>query len=152
MIYRSYTKSITSYHPKLFATFKKCFSYAIKQRKNNLVLTKASIENIVPHCFGDHEKCNEKQCSGKFDLSYKHKLLQYGRDLCGEEFKKYVNWVFEKHAKNADTLSANGSISASESFNLVVASKVPKMHHYSTSASLGFCIASAVCQKNIGKT
>ena len=64
------------------------FSYVIKEHKNDPVLKKASIQNVVSHCFGDHEKCDEKRCSGKFDASYKHKSLPYGRDLCGEETKK----------------------------------------------------------------
>ena len=69
---------------------------------------------IVPHCFADHERCDEKWCSGKCDASYKRKSLPYGRDLCRDELKKDLNWVFEKHAKNADALSPNGSTSANE--------------------------------------
>ena len=84
--------------------------------------------------------------------SYKHKSLPYGRDLCGEELKKDLNRVFEKHAKNADALSPNGSTCANESFNLLVASKAPKMHHYSKLESVDFRTASVVCQKNTGQT
>ena len=69
---------------KVISYLQKCFSYAIKQHKNDPVLRKVNIHSIVPHCFGDHEKCNEIWCSGKFDASYKHKSLPYGRDLCGE--------------------------------------------------------------------
>ena len=61
-----------------------------------------SIQNIVPHCFGPHVKCDEKWCSAKFDSTYKQKSLPYGKDLCGEELKNNLNWVFEKHAKNAE--------------------------------------------------
>ena len=43
------------------------FSYVIKEHKNDPVLKKASIQNVVSHCFGDHEKCDERRCSGKFD-------------------------------------------------------------------------------------
>ena len=45
---------------EVISYLQKYFSYAIKQHKNDPVLTKASIQNIVPHCFGDHEKCDEK--------------------------------------------------------------------------------------------
>ena len=90
---------------KVICYLQKCFSYRIKQNKNDPVLTKASIQNIVPHCFRDHKKCNEKWCIGKLDASYKHKSLPYGRDLCGEELKKDLNSVFEKDAKNADALT-----------------------------------------------
>ena len=85
---------------------------------------------IVPHCFGDNEKYNEKWCSGKLDASYKHKSLPYGRNLCGDGLKKDLNRIFEEHAKNATALSPNESTSTNESFNLVVVSKEPKMHHY----------------------
>ena len=84
---------------KFISYLQKCFSYVIKQHKNDPVFTKASIQKIVPHCFGDHEKCDEKWCSENFDASYKHKLLPYARDLLGEEFKKDLNRIFEKHAK-----------------------------------------------------
>ena len=60
---------------KIIFYLQKYFSYTIKQHKNDPVLTKASIQKIFPHCFGDHEKCDEKWFSGKFDAIYKHKSL-----------------------------------------------------------------------------
>ena len=63
---------------------------------------------------------------------------------------KSLNQVFEKHTKNADALSPNESTCANEYFNLLVASKAPKMHHYSKLENFDFRIASAVYQKNIG--
>ena len=78
--------------------------------------------------------------------------MPYGRDLCGEELKKDLNPIFEKHAKNTDALSPNECICANESLNLVFASKAPKMHHYSKSEKIDFRIASAVCQKSIDQT
>ena len=63
--------------------------------------------------------------------------MLYGRDFCGEELKKDLNRVFEKHAKNANALRN---------------SKERKIHHYSKSEIFDFRIASAVCQKNIGQT
>lgn len=58
------------------------------------------------------------------------------RDLCGEELKKDLNRVFKKHAKNIDALSPNGTTSAYDSFNLVVALKAPEIDHYLKSESL----------------
>ena len=49
----AYRKSITSF--QVISYLQKCFSYTIKQYKNDLAPTKASIQNIVPHCFGDHK-------------------------------------------------------------------------------------------------
>ena len=108
---------------KIIPYLQKYFSYTIKQHKNDPLLTRTTIQNIVPSCFGDHIKCDEKQCKGKF---YEHKSLQYGKELCGEKFKKDLNQVFGKHVKNADALSPNGNTCSYESFNLVVASKAPK--------------------------
>ena len=102
---------------------------------------------MVPHFFGDHKKCDEKLCGGKFDSSYKHKSLTYGRDLCGEELKKGLNQAFEKHAKNGDAIIPNGSTCTNESFSPVVASKASKMHHYSKLESFDPRNVSAVCKK-----
>ena len=46
--------------------------------RNDPVLTKASIKN----CFIDHDKCDEKCCSGKCSVgvSCMHKLSPYGKD------------------------------------------------------------------------
>ena len=52
--------------------------------------------------------------------------MPYGRDSYGKEIKKDLNRVFEKHVKNPDALRPNGSTCTNKSFNLLVASKVPK--------------------------
>ena len=39
---------------KVISYIQNCFSYAIKQYKNDLVFAKAIIQNIVPYCFGDN--------------------------------------------------------------------------------------------------
>ena len=124
-------QSIDVLSSKVISYLQKCFPYAVKQHKNDLVLTKANIQKIIPNCFEDQVKCDEKWCRGNFDASYKHNLLPYGKHLCGKELKKDRNRVIEKHAKNADTLSPSLSGSISESFNIVVVSKAPKMNHYS---------------------
>ena len=36
-----------------------------------------SIQNIVAHCFGDHDKYDGKWSRLKFDASYKHKSLPH---------------------------------------------------------------------------
>ena len=101
---------------KVIFYLQKCFSYPTKQHKNDPIFTKTGIQIILPHCFGDHEKCDEKWCSGKCDANYKPKQLQYRRDLCGEKLKKNLNRVFKKHTKNTDAVSPNRSTCANESF------------------------------------
>ena len=66
----------------------------MKQHKNDPILTKTSIQNIVWYCFGDYEKCDEEWCSRKFEASYKQKSLMQGKDLCRKELKKDLNRVF----------------------------------------------------------
>ena len=39
---------------KVISYIQNCFSYAIKQYKNDIVFAKAIIQNIVPYCFGDN--------------------------------------------------------------------------------------------------
>ena len=87
MIYMPHKKAYHIFSSKAILYLEKCFSYALKHHKNDPVLIKASIRNIVPHCFGDHKKCDEKWCSAKFDTNCEHKSLLYGKKLCGEELK-----------------------------------------------------------------
>ena len=98
------------------------------------------------------KNCYENWCNRKSDVSYKHKSLPYRRDLYGEELKKDQNRVFEKQEQKADVFCQNGSSCINGSFSLVVASKAPKMHHYSKLESLNFHIALEVCRKTIGQT
>lgn len=76
--------------------------------------------------------------------------LPYGKNLCEKKLEKYLIRIFKKHSKkNTGPLSTNGSNCADKSFNLVIASKTPKMHHYPISESVDLCIASAVYQKTL---
>ena len=71
--------------------------------------------------------------------------------MCGEGLKKDLHRVFKKHAENADAPSRKRSTYANESFNLVVESRPPKMHHYSKSECLDFRTGSPYCQKSIAQ-
>ena len=76
--------------------------------------------------------------------------LPYGKNLCEKKLEKYLIRIFKKHSKkNTEPLSTNGSNRTDKSFNLVIASKTPKMHHYPISESVDLCIASAVYQKTL---
>ena len=69
-----YRKSITSSQLMLFPTFKNIFHVQSSNARGSSI-TKASIQNIVSHCFENHVNCNEKWFRGKLNASYKHKLL-----------------------------------------------------------------------------
>ena len=47
---------------KTIGYLKKCFSYALEQNKGDESGLTKNLEAIVPHSFGDHDKCDEKWC------------------------------------------------------------------------------------------
>ena len=128
----------------------KCFSYAVLQNKGSTEGTRAAIENIVPHNFGEHTECGS-WCSYKTNPNaYTHKYLPNGRALKGEQLRRDLQGIFMKIAMNSSKISPCASTSQCESFNNIVASKAPKSRHLSSSGSLTARVACAVCQKNDG--
>ena len=52
----------------------KCFSYCVHQHRNQPREISREIKKIVPHAFGNHEKCSLKWCRFKRDpVGYIHK-------------------------------------------------------------------------------
>ena len=66
--------------------------------------------------------------------------------------KRRSKSYFEKHAKNADALSPNGSTCDNESFNLVIVSKTHKMHYHPSYKASTFALIHLFFPKNIGQT
>ena len=87
-----YRKGIVSFHLKPFSV-SKMFLICNQAAQEWPSTHKVRLQNIVPHCLGDHVKCGEKWCHGKSDAGYKHKSLPYGKYLHGEELKKGLTQV-----------------------------------------------------------
>ena len=79
---------------------------AIAQNKGNSENVKAAVLSIVPHSYGDHEKCGKWCGFIKSPSIHKHKYLRYGKGLTnpslGEDLDKFFfqlaecgeNWPF----------------------------------------------------------
>ena len=49
-------------NPKSISYFRRCFAYSIRPNKGNESKIRKAIEVIVPHAYGDHNKCNSDWC------------------------------------------------------------------------------------------
>lgn len=73
--------------------------------KGKVESTKESILNIVPHAFGDHEKCG-LWCNYNLDpVNFKHKILPNGKPLTGDKLKASVTSIFKQFANDVDKLA-----------------------------------------------
>ena len=128
----------------------KCFTYAVAQNKGSAENVEAAIKTIVPHAFGEHDKCGA-WCQYKADPdNYTHKHTPNGEDLQSEKLKEGLTAVFNKLASNSAKIAPYASTKDVESFNNIVASKAPKARHYAGSEALTGRVNCAVAQKNCG--
>lgn len=136
---------------KVIEYYQRCFSYALRQKKDNPEGVKKSLRAIVPHAFGDHNHCSETWCGYLKDPSnYTHSSLPHGRDLQGESLTQDMEGIMEVFIQNAVKLAPLGSSQANDAVNNTIGSKTPKIRHYGASESNNFHVACAVSQKNIG--
>ena len=73
----------------------KCFAYCVHQPEE---LAKA-IQCIVPHAFGDHNKCDVLWCRYKQNpAEYTHHVLPYGKDLHGSCLQQALQDLISEYA------------------------------------------------------
>ncbi|XP_077264363.1 uncharacterized protein LOC143898641 isoform X1 [Temnothorax americanus] len=114
--------------------FRYVFRCVLQTNKKKVEATKESILNIVPHAFGNHEKCGS-WCGYNVDpVNFKHKILPNGKPLTGDELKTSVTSIFQQFANDADKLASCGSSQLNENCNIIIASKAPKARHYGSSS------------------
>ena len=127
--------------PNIISYIQKCFTYRINQNKGKPLSLLEGLIAIVPHAFGDHDKCSNSWCGYKKDPEgYKHGDLPGGRDLKGEDLRASLEdalrpFISEESAKK---LAPAGSSQRNESVNSVIGSKAPKIRHYGGSQSSDF--------------
>ena len=126
------------------------FVSALKQNKGNVENVRAAILNIVPHVFGEHDKCGA-WCKGKHDPNYKHRLLPEGKNLSEVSLRGFLMETFSLIAKKAEALSPAESTSVVESTNNMISTKNPKRLHLSFTEQVRTRTAAAVLQKNEGQ-
>ena len=131
----------------------KCFSYCVHQHKNQPEELAKAIQCIVPHAFGDHNKCDILWCRYKQNpTEYTHHKLPYGKDLHGSSLQQALQDLFSEYASPtvASKLSPCLDSQRNESLNGTIGSKNLKIRHYGGSESSDFRTACGVAQHNEG--
>ncbi len=109
------------------------------------------LDLIVPHIYGEHQKCNPAWCKySENPDGYKMKSLPKKKPLENQALRIDLERLIEQYKENAKKLTCLGSSQANESFNNTVASKAPKTRAYGGSASIVHRVAASVLQKNLG--
>ena len=123
--------AIKSKHPSLTHAvidyIKACFACAIGQNKNNTAGLKSALNAIVPHMYGEHEKCDISWCRyiqklgpnlPDCDTEYKHKY--FGEDLTCPKLRKDLDGILSHFAEQAHKLSPQGSSQRNEALNNII--------------------------------
>lgn len=131
---------------------KTCFMYALYQNKNNVAGIAEGIAAIVPHSFGEHDKCGQRCRYSKDPEGYRHTTLPGGRNLNGDGVRRYLNDVLQPFTREevARKLAPLGSTQRNECINSIVGAKNPKKRFYGGSGSSDYRVAAAVAQFNEG--
>lgn len=137
---------------KIITYLKKMFNYMLAQSKGNPDMVKQGLLAIPRHVFGDHQHCGQ-WCRVQQEPSkkYIYKSLPHGQPLKDEKLKYSLTEVFSTYLRHCDKLAQLGSSQSNESLNKTIASKAPKMLHYSGSGSLNYRVAASIAQKNMGQ-
>ena len=107
---------------------------------------------IVPHSFGEHERCKE-WCKFKQDPeNYTHSELPGGKDLRGEDLRACIEDALQPFLSEeaAKKMAPVGSSQRNECVNSLIGSKAPKIRHYGGSDSNNYRSAAGVAQFNEG--
>ena len=142
-------------NPKSISYFGRCFAYSIRQNKGNESKIRKAIEAIVPHAYGDHNKCNSDWCRYlRNPETFIYRRLPAGKPLRNPSLKIELEKILGSFLSNEmiEKLVPCTSTQANESFNSMVSYKCPKARHYSGSKSISYRVAATVCQKNEGYT
>lgn len=126
----------------------KCIKYIFAKNQGSVDGMKENLQALVPHQFGDHDKCFPRFCGYKRTPSqtYSHRSLPYKAALKDQNLKEKLEKIFEPVIANAALYSDLGSSQACEHANRAVSLRAPKHLHYGDSESLDFRVkASAVC-------
>ena len=109
------------------------------------------LDAMIGHPYNEHSSCDASWCRFLKNQEAKYPSLPYGKPLTDGRLKNALYELFSSYKKHCNKLSNLGSTQGNESFNKIVASKAPKSHHYSGSASLNYRVAAGVAQKNSGQ-
>ncbi|XP_074109965.1 uncharacterized protein LOC141534487 [Cotesia typhae] len=135
---------------KVVNYFGQMFVRVLNHNKGNVEAAAEALSNIVPHAYGNHDKCGEWLKCREKDNNFIYKDLPKKQPLTDPKLFENLNNIFDKLSTNASKLAPCGSSQSNESFNNIVINKHPKNKFYGSSESFDYRVAAAVCQKNYG--
>ena len=135
---------------KIIDYFAKSFMLAITQNKDNPEAVKDTILSVVPHAYGEHDKCSQSFKCRLNTSEYKHKNLPNGSHLTDVAIRPKLEAVFEKHAKNSVQLAPCGSTQKNESFNHLLTKRHPKNKSYCATLAFPIRLYMSAAEQNIG--
>lgn len=130
--------------------FGKCFILAIKQNKDVPEAVSERLKTVVPHAYGEHDKCPESFSCHLKGPEYEHKNLPNGANLSDVTIRPKLEAIFEKHAKNANQLAPCGSTQKNESFNHILTKRHPKNKSYSATLAFPIRLLMSAVEQNEG--
>ena len=87
----------------------KCFMYAVTQNKGNPEKLREDLKAIVPHAFGEHNKCGD-WCGYKKDpVSFEHSSLPKGQNFTGATLRSDLEKIFDTLSENAANIAPYAS-------------------------------------------
>jgi len=105
----------------------KMIMYGVHQKQGDVLGLRGRLEQIVPHVFGDHTKCDAAWCGHHKDPeNYTDKSLPFKRPLSNSALRIDLEKFISQYQSKAGKLAFLGSSQANEAFNTTVASKAPK--------------------------
>lgn len=132
----------------------KCIKYALAKHQGDPVGLRENLEAIVPHQFGDHEKCVARFCGYKRqpDQKYVHRSLPYKAPLSDPVLRKRLEEEFKAIITKSALYSDLGSSQACEHANRATSLRAPKHLHYGGSESLDFRVKASAASINEGSS
>ena len=153
-------KNVTSAMYKLkmskdvIAHIEKCLKYAIEQNRGDAEGLKENILAIIPHQFGDHQRCQPRFCGEKREpgVKYIHKSLPYKAALTKPDLRNQLEKIFNSVASRSAEYSNLGSSQANEHANKEVSIRAPKNTHYGNSEALDYRVQATSLFVNEGRS
>lgn len=124
------------------------FSCSINKNKGNYKAVEEAIINIVPHSYGERDKCGDWCKARILGDNYKHNWHLKGKPLSDSILREQLTKLLSRYAKNAKKIAPCGSTQKNEAFNSAATRKHPKSRCYAQSESHVTRVKAAAAQVN----
>lgn len=129
--------------------FSKMFKISIYKNKGNPETVKVALLNIVPHAFGDHSKCDGRECQNEKE-KHVYKYFKDNQCLSNMKLKEKLTEIIAPFVKCSEQIAQCASSQGNESFNFSACRKHPKDMYFGGSESHRSRVAITTLQKNKG--